>query len=44
MGERRTLHGVAHAVDLLQDGDVVTVDGYLGIVTIGPPDFSPELG
>jgi pyruvate,water dikinase len=37
------VNGVTHVVDLLQDGDVVTVDGHLGIVTIGPPDFSPEL-
>ncbi len=38
------VNGVAHVVDLLQDGDCVTVDGYLGIVTIGPPEFSLELG
>ena len=25
-------------------GDCVTVNGYLGIVTIGPPEFSLELG
>jgi pyruvate,water dikinase len=37
------VNGMAHVVDLLQDGDGVTGDGYLGIVTIGPPDFSPEL-
>jgi len=30
-------------VDLLQDGDLVTVDGYLGIATGGPPDFDLEL-
>jgi phosphohistidine swiveling domain-containing protein len=34
---------VAHAVDLLQDGDRVTVDGYLGIVTVGSPEFRLEL-
>jgi pyruvate,water dikinase len=38
------VNGVAHVVDLLQDGDRVTVDGYLGIVTIGAPEFSLELG
>jgi pyruvate,water dikinase len=38
------VNGVAHVVDLLQHGDCVTVDGYLGIVTIGPPAFSLELG
>jgi len=37
------VNGVAHAVDLLQDGDRVTVDGYLGIVTVGLPEFSLEL-
>jgi hypothetical protein len=29
-------------VDLLEDGDVVTVDGHLGIVTVGPPEFTLE--
>jgi pyruvate,water dikinase len=38
------VNGVAHVVDLLQDGDHVTVDGYLGIVTIGAPEFRLELG
>jgi hypothetical protein len=28
---------------LLRDGDFVTVDGYLGIVTVGPPEFDLEL-
>ncbi|HOS96413.1 MAG TPA: PEP-utilizing enzyme [Deltaproteobacteria bacterium] len=27
--------GVPHAVELIRTGDVLTVDGYLGIVTIG---------
>jgi pyruvate,water dikinase len=31
-------------VDLLQDGDRVTVDGYLGIVTVGTSEFRLELG
>jgi phosphohistidine swiveling domain-containing protein len=35
-------NGIANATDLLQVGDVVTVDGYLGIVTVGPPDFELE--
>jgi pyruvate,water dikinase len=37
------VNGIAGVVDLLQDGDLVTVDGYLGIVTVGPPDFDLEL-
>jgi hypothetical protein len=27
---------------LLRVGDIVTVDGYLGIVTVGPPEFELE--
>jgi phosphohistidine swiveling domain-containing protein len=37
------VNGIAGVVDLLQDGDLVTVDGYLGIVTVGPPEFDLEL-
>lgn len=36
------VNGVAGVVDLLEDGDVVTVDGHLGIVTVGPPEFTLE--
>jgi phosphohistidine swiveling domain-containing protein len=36
------VNGVAHVVDLLQDGQYVTVDGYLGIVTLGAPEFNLE--
>jgi pyruvate,water dikinase len=36
------VNGVSNAVELLGDGDVVIVDGYLGIVTVGPPDFDLE--
>ncbi|MFC2037148.1 PEP-utilizing enzyme, partial [Chloroflexota bacterium] len=35
-------NGIANATDVLQVGDVVTVDGYLGIVTVGPPEFELE--
>lgn len=35
-------NGIANATGLLQVGDVVTVDGYLGIVTVGPPEFELE--
>lgn len=37
------VNGIPHVVDLLKDEDSVTVDGYLGIVTVGPPDFDMEL-
>ena len=37
------VNGVVRAVEQLHDGDVVTVDGHLGIVTIGPPEFDREL-
>jgi hypothetical protein len=31
------------AAEFLQDGEIVTVDGHLGIVTVGPPEFELEL-
>jgi pyruvate,water dikinase len=37
------VNGIAHAVELLEDGEIVTVDGHLGIVTVGPPEFDLEL-
>lgn len=37
------VNGIARAVDLLEDGEIVTVDGHLGIVTVGPPEFELEL-
>ena len=37
------VNGVAGAIELLRDGDIVTVDGYLGIVTVGTPEFDLEL-
>jgi pyruvate,water dikinase len=36
------VNGVAEAVRLIEDGELVTVDGYLGIVTVGPPEFQLE--
>ncbi len=36
------VNGVARATDVLEDGDILTVDGYLGIVTVGPPEFDLE--
>ncbi len=37
------VNGIANAVELLEDGQVVTVDGYLGIVTVGAPEFDLEV-
>jgi pyruvate,water dikinase len=36
------VNGIADAAELLHDDQVVTVDGFLGIVTIGPPEFDLE--
>jgi len=36
------VNGVSHAILSIADGEIVTVDGYLGIVTIGPPEFDLE--
>jgi pyruvate,water dikinase len=38
------VNGIPHAVELLEEGDIVTVDGYLGIVTVGAPEFDLEAG
>jgi pyruvate,water dikinase len=37
------VNGIAQAVDLLEDGQIATVDGHLGIVTVGLPEFDLEL-
>jgi pyruvate,water dikinase len=37
------VNGIAGATQLLHDGELVTVDGHLGIVTVGPPEFDLEL-
>lgn len=37
------VNGVAGVIEMLNDGDIVTVDGYLGIVTLGAPEFDLEL-
>jgi phosphohistidine swiveling domain-containing protein len=37
------VNGIANVVDLLEEGEIVTVDGYLGIVTVGAPEFDLEL-
>lgn len=36
------VNGVSDATRLLRNGDFVTVDGHLGIVTVGPPEFDLE--
>jgi pyruvate,water dikinase len=36
------VNGVPRAADVLGDGDLVTVDGHLGIVTVGATDFELE--
>jgi phosphohistidine swiveling domain-containing protein len=36
------VNGVARATELLADGELLTVDGYLGIVTVGPAEFDLE--
>lgn len=38
------VNGVRHAADILKNGDLVTVDGHLGIVTLGVAEFDLELG
>ena len=37
------VNGVCDAAQQLRDGDLVTVDGHLGIVTVGPPELDLEL-
>jgi pyruvate,water dikinase len=36
------VNGVSDAILSIAEGEIVTVDGYLGIVTIGPPEFDRE--
>jgi pyruvate,water dikinase len=36
------VNGIPDATGLLRDGDLVTVDGHLGIVTVGPAEFDLE--
>ena len=37
------INGIVDVMELLVDGNLVTVDGQLGIVTVGPPEFDLEL-
>ncbi len=36
------VNGIAGALDLVEDGELITVDGYVGIVTVGLPEFDLE--
>jgi len=38
------VNGVRDAAGILENGDLVTVDGYLGIVVVGAAEFDLELG
>ena len=37
------VNGVRNAAEILKNGDLVTVDGHLGIVTVGSAEFDLEL-
>jgi pyruvate,water dikinase len=37
------VNGVAKLTEILADGQIITVDGHLGIVTVGEPEFDLEL-
>jgi pyruvate,water dikinase len=37
------VNGIGNVVELLQDGDRLHVDGYLGIITVGAAEFDLEL-
>jgi len=37
------VNGIGGLMDLVTDGDLLTVDGHLGIVTVGPPELDLEL-
>ncbi|MEN8802030.1 MAG: PEP/pyruvate-binding domain-containing protein [Thiogranum sp.] len=38
------VNGIRDAAEILKNGDLVTVDGHLGIVAVGAADFDLELG
>ena len=38
------VNGVADATLKIESGCMLAVDGYLGVVTIGDPEFAVELG
>jgi pyruvate,water dikinase len=38
------VNGIPRVADLLEDGETITVDGWLGIVTVGPAELDRERG
>jgi pyruvate,water dikinase len=36
------VNGISGVIESLCDGELITVDGHLGIVTVGPPEFELE--
>jgi pyruvate,water dikinase len=38
------VNGIPGLLDRVRDGDLLTVDGYLGIVTVGAPELDLEVG
>lgn len=36
------VNGIPNAIEILENGELVTVDGHLGIVTVGAPEFDLE--
>lgn len=38
-----SVNGVSQATELIKNGDIITVNGYLGLVIIGEPEFNLEL-
>lgn len=39
-----SVNGVSCATELLNNGDLLTVNGYLGLVVVGEPEFHLEHG
>jgi pyruvate,water dikinase len=37
------VNGVSQATQVLKNGDLLTVNGYLGLVVVGQPEFDLEL-
>ncbi len=39
-----SVNGVSRATELINNGDLLTVNGYLGLVVVGEPEFHLEHG
>lgn len=39
-----SVNGVSKATEIINTGDLITVNGYLGLVIIGEPEFNIEMG